>query len=172
MSLLNAKRYPLNVSSGFTLIELLVVIAIIGILSSVVLASLNTARLKARDTRRVSDIKSIQLAMEFYYDSLGYYPLSIGTLVGSGNGQSLAAEPKDPQTGVGYTLYGYKLLPGSTTKATAYHVGATLEQVPGATTLKDGDIDNVTSAVAGWTSGFDGSDGTVVVYDVSNIKVP
>jgi prepilin-type N-terminal cleavage/methylation domain-containing protein len=46
-------------SKGFTLIELLVVIAIIGILSSVVLASLNSARAKGRDSRRVSDLKQI-----------------------------------------------------------------------------------------------------------------
>lgn len=158
----------MNTKRGFTLIELLVVIAIIGILSSVVLASLNTARLKARDTRRVSDIKSIQLAMEFYYDSLGQYPTTVLGLVGGGNGQSLAAEPKDPQSGAIYS-YAYKTV---SSKIVAYHVGATLEQVPGATTLKDGDIDNVTTGATGWTNGFDGSDGTVVVYDVSNIKVP
>lgn len=59
---------------GFTLIELLVVIAIIGILSSVVLASLGTARQKARDATRISDMKNIQMALELYYDSRQSYP--------------------------------------------------------------------------------------------------
>ncbi|HWH07033.1 MAG TPA: prepilin-type N-terminal cleavage/methylation domain-containing protein [Candidatus Paceibacterota bacterium] len=59
---------------GFTLIELLVVIAIIGILSSVVLVSLNSARMKARDTRRIADLNQIRLALELYYDDKGYYP--------------------------------------------------------------------------------------------------
>lgn len=61
-------------SPGFTLIELLVVIAIIGLLSSVILASLNTARAKSRDARRVADMKQIQTALEVYYDAVGSYP--------------------------------------------------------------------------------------------------
>src|SRR3989338_6269510 len=51
---------------GFTLIELLVVIAIIGLLSTLAVVSLNNARSKARDARRVSDIKTIQTAAELY----------------------------------------------------------------------------------------------------------
>ncbi len=49
---------------GFTLIELLVVIAIIGILSAVVLTSLNSSRDKAQDTKKVNDVKQIALALE------------------------------------------------------------------------------------------------------------
>ena len=81
------KRYTKTGTRGFTLIELLVVIAIIGILSSVVLASLNTARRKSRDAQRVSDIRQIQLALEFYFDSNGNYPTDsegIGELVTAG----------------------------------------------------------------------------------------
>jgi len=65
-----------NTKRGFTLIELLVVIAIIGILSSVVLASLGTAREKARDATRISDMKNIQLALELYFDSNQTYPIT------------------------------------------------------------------------------------------------
>ena len=63
-----------KLKSGFTLIELLVVIAIIGILASIVVASLNSARMKARDTRRIADLRQIQIALELYYDANGYYP--------------------------------------------------------------------------------------------------
>jgi len=63
-----------NTKKGFTLIELLVVIAIIGILSSVVLASLSTARQKSRDAKRISDIGQIQLALELFFDANQSYP--------------------------------------------------------------------------------------------------
>ncbi len=63
-----------NKNKGFTLIELLVVVAIIGVLSSVVLTSLNSARAKARDARRMSDIKQIQNAIELYIADNGSAP--------------------------------------------------------------------------------------------------
>jgi len=66
-------------SAGFTLIELLVVIAIIGLLASIILASLNTARVKSRDARRVADMNQIRNAIELYNDDNKHYPNTNGT---------------------------------------------------------------------------------------------
>ena len=60
--------------SAFTLVELLVVIAIIGILSTLSVIVFNNARAKARDSRRLSDVKQIGMALELYYDDKGRYP--------------------------------------------------------------------------------------------------
>ncbi|OIO47761.1 MAG: hypothetical protein AUJ28_00455 [Parcubacteria group bacterium CG1_02_37_51] len=68
---------------GFTLIELLVVIAIIGLLSTLAVVSLNSARSKARDARRTSDIRQIQTALDMYYNDAGAYPAGAAIAIGT-----------------------------------------------------------------------------------------
>lgn len=68
-----------NNQRGFTLIELLVVISIIGLLASVVLISLNNARVKGRDAKRAADIRQIATALELYNSDNGHYPITLCT---------------------------------------------------------------------------------------------
>lgn len=65
-------------NAGFTLIELLVVISIIGLLSSIVLTSINSARVKARDARRLADIRQIVTVLQLYYDDNNAFPPTTG----------------------------------------------------------------------------------------------
>ena len=59
---------------GFTLIELLVVVSLIGILATLVIANMNSARERARDTNRKSDLRNIQTALRLYYNDNSSYP--------------------------------------------------------------------------------------------------
>jgi prepilin-type N-terminal cleavage/methylation domain-containing protein len=130
---------------GFTLIELLVVIAIIGILSSVVLASLNGARKKGRDARRISDLKQIQLALEMYYDSnSSEYPDAASSLAST----YISTLPADPQGGA--YLYDNLTTAGAACSVsggvcTSYVLGATLED--DAHSALSSDIDGTVGSV-------------------------
>ncbi|HXK37700.1 MAG TPA: prepilin-type N-terminal cleavage/methylation domain-containing protein [Candidatus Paceibacterota bacterium] len=63
---------------GFSLVELLVVIATMVLLSSVILATIGAARVKARLAKRVSDFREVKLALDMYYDANGSYPSTGG----------------------------------------------------------------------------------------------
>src|ERR1051326_4386643 len=85
---------------GFTLVELLVVIAIIGVLATLVLLQLGTARARARDTKRITDINQIRTAVESYFeDNGGTYPTTIDQTT---LGKYLTKVPVDPLTAQPY----------------------------------------------------------------------
>lgn len=86
-------------TNGFTLIEMLVVVSIIGILATLVSANLNSARSRARDAERKSDLKNIQTALRIYYNDYGSYPESLpswGSEWKIGTTVYMATLPKDP----------------------------------------------------------------------------
>src|SRR3989338_6385086 len=122
--------------SGFTLIELLVVIAIIGVLASIVLASLNNARRKSRDARRITDIKQLQLALELYFDGeQSTYPVSSTTCNATTNyGLEVVKTegyipqiPRDPLSNGTNNCYNYATT--GSTPFTTYHLGAVVEDI-------------------------------------------
>lgn len=105
---------------GFTLVEMLIVVAIIGLLSSTVLLTIGPSRQRARDARRIADLRQIQGALENYNSSNNKYPgLATGA---SGTTDNLYDEiqgiPNDPQGG----RYGYIRL-----STQSYVLGACLE---------------------------------------------
>jgi prepilin-type N-terminal cleavage/methylation domain-containing protein len=153
----------MKTSKGFTLIELLVVIAIIGILSSVVLASLSTARAKSRDARRISDLGQIQLALELYFDSASTYPTTTPAAVVGSNLNVLTPTyipkiPTDPTPTTKSYYYG-----GS---ATTYVLGTILERDDNPALKTDAD-----ATAFSFTGGFASCTGSAVTpelcYDIT-----
>ncbi len=95
---------------GFTIIELLVVFAIIGLLATLTIASINTARVKSRDARRISDMRTMVNALEMYFNDNESYPLRDRAFSGNSEWSGLESDlapylstmPNDPVDGTFY----------------------------------------------------------------------
>lgn len=137
---------------GFTLIELLVVIAIIGLLSTLAVVALSSARQKARDAKRLADLKNIETGLEFYYNDNNAYPGGSAANLGSTDYKCLdtagyhtlaacAANAYLPNIPVGPSPSEYYVY---TAASSSYSISATLEGsvsgLSGAVQLRPGGI--------------------------------
>ena len=107
---------------GFTLLELLVVVAVIGILASVILVGVAAFRGRARDSRRISDLRQLQNALELCFTRNGEYPASLADLTSATvcnvGVTQIPVDPSDEST------YGYCRNAGNN----RYVLGSVLEE--------------------------------------------
>lgn len=115
---------------GFTLIELLVVIAILGILGAILFVTIGgSPQQGARDSRRISDLGNLQLALELYNTDNEQYPSALTGLAPNYIG-GVPADPKDGDPGCGnanYNLGNYGYSYATNADQSGYVLAACLE---------------------------------------------
>ncbi|MEI8339184.1 MAG: prepilin-type N-terminal cleavage/methylation domain-containing protein [bacterium] len=135
-------------TAGFTLVEMVVVIAIIGIMTTIVVSSISGNKSRARDDKRVGDIKNMQLALEFFYLKNKTYPATLTDLINYSGGLKINDLSTDIQ---------YKPLDSRR----AYHICVPLENADSKYFADDSDYNS------GTDSCFSGSDANSY-YDVKS----
>lgn len=163
---------------GFTILELLVVIAIIGILASIILAAVSNSRAKARDTKRVEEVKSVQAALELYRNSNGVYPAISDSSIAESTALAAALAPYLPSLSNDFVYSGLSAS-GVAAACTGYHLAVALEN---AHTVLVSDKDqssrngSVLAATAsyrcGQAGGINGSDSGTSTNCASNAGAP
>jgi prepilin-type N-terminal cleavage/methylation domain-containing protein len=131
----------INNRKGFTLIELLVVIAIIGILSTLAIVALGTARQRSRDAKRVSDMRAVYTALELYNNDVGSYPEFVTPLQAIANGSTtyMAVVPSNPTPwsdgvcGPTGENYRYTNMTSQASYVMTYCIGSATGEIPAGT---------------------------------------
>ena len=119
--------------TAFTLIELLVVIAIIGILSTLAVVAIQSARSKARDSKRIADVKQMQTALELYFNDNGSYPTSITSTIATAGVVYMTSVPSAPTPADGScstTTNAYTYTSNGSTYTIAFCVGGQTANLP------------------------------------------
>jgi len=164
--------------SAFTLIELLVVIAIIALLVTFSVIALISARTKARDAKRLTDIKNTQTALDLYYNEYGIYPAGVesmdqtstifclsdqGIATTCGTVVYAGSLPLDPASGLNY-LYTPTSSQLSYTVAFTLEVGTGDYVAGGYQATPDGIIAEEEEEEAGWACGDN------VIFDYKGVS--
>ncbi|MCX6792967.1 MAG: prepilin-type N-terminal cleavage/methylation domain-containing protein [Candidatus Falkowbacteria bacterium] len=147
-----------NNKKAFTLIELLVVIAIIGVLSTMAIIALGNARAKARDSKRVADIKQISTALELYYADSNSYPTLItpGNSLTSPDGTKvyMASVPNNPtprnDSGCGNNNYTYASTSDNTNYSLNFCLGNNVASTPAGINSSSSSGFNTAPGLVGW----------------------
>lgn len=71
--MISLKKHKLD-GKGFTIVELLIVIVVIGILALLVITTYSGIQAKARNSKRQTDVQSVQTQLEAFFSQNGYYP--------------------------------------------------------------------------------------------------
>lgn len=126
------KRILVNVKlmskKGFTLIELLITITIIVILAAIGIISYQSVLKSGRDSKRQADLRSIQSALEQYYNDQGYFPevVTFGSALTYGAKTYMTKIPQDPINNATYK-YTWSPYACASLKCTSYCLYANLE---------------------------------------------
>ena len=170
-----------KLQKGFTVLEFLIVVAIIMILLAIILPSLQTARERSYDDKRVTDLKTISLELEQFKQACGAYPDKILAAAGCDNDINTTLEKYIPeiaqynfndQSAPNYISYTpFSINPGDST-CVAYHLAIVLKnETTGIFANGDANINsvqnpNIPYGICG-SSGASGIDGTEIhTYDI------
>ncbi|MCX6792674.1 MAG: prepilin-type N-terminal cleavage/methylation domain-containing protein [Candidatus Falkowbacteria bacterium] len=171
-------RFIFSHKKGFTLIELLVVIAIIGVLSTMAIIALGNARAKARDSKRVADIKQISTALELYYADNNSYPTIItpGNSIVSPDGTKtyMATIPNNPtprnDSGCGDNNYTYASTPDNTNYSLNFCLGNNVSSTPAGINSSSSTGVGTAPGLVGWWK-FDEGSGTTASDSSGNNNI-